>query len=68
MSLDFAIKDFYRKKKQTFPYLFAISSLTSLAIFLIHFSISFNLNNFINQSGSYANPFFFSGAVNLTYT
>ncbi|MBY9006933.1 MAG: FtsX-like permease family protein [Candidatus Lokiarchaeota archaeon] len=68
MSLDFAIKDFYRKKKQTFPYLFTIASMISLAIFLFHFSASFNLNNFINQRGAFINPYFFSGTVNNIYS
>ncbi len=68
MSLDFALKDFYRKRKQTIPYVSTIALIITLAIFLIHFSTSFNLNTFIVQEGVYANLYFFSGAVNYTYS
>ena len=68
MSIDFALKDFYRKKKETFPYVITITLIVSLAIFLIYFSTSFNLNDFISQNNSYNNPYFFSGAINLSYS
>ncbi|MBN1215386.1 MAG: ABC transporter permease [Candidatus Lokiarchaeota archaeon] len=68
MSLDFAIKDFYRKKKQTYPYLFTIALMIALATFLIHFSISFNLNSFTDKTGDYLNSYFFSGVINIIYS
>jgi len=68
MSLDFALKDFYRKRKQNFPYVITIALTIAISIFLLYFSSALNLNNFIRQDRTYTNPYFFSGAVNIVYT
>ena len=49
MSLDFAIKDFMRKKSQTYPYVLTIALVISLAIFMIYFSSSIGLNLIIQS-------------------
>jgi ABC-type antimicrobial peptide transport system permease subunit len=71
MILDFAIKDFYRKREQTFPYMYVIMIVVSLGIFLMNFltSIGYNIlvqENF-NQTGS-SNPYFFSNSIGLHFT
>ncbi|TFF92520.1 MAG: FtsX-like permease family protein, partial [Promethearchaeota archaeon] len=68
MSLDFALKDMYRKRKQNFPYVITIALTIALTIFLIHFSKALNLNYFIRRDGIYSNPYFFSGSINIVYT
>ena len=70
MSLDFALKDFFRKKSQTYPYVLTIILIIALAVFFIYFSISFGLNVFVlNRSReSYKNKYYFSGAINLVYS
>lgn len=61
MSLDFALKDFYRKKEQTYPYLFTIILVVALSIFSVYLTISINL-------GAMSQNTLFSGAITLVYT
>ncbi|TFG29663.1 MAG: FtsX-like permease family protein [Promethearchaeota archaeon] len=72
MSLDFAIKDFYRKKKSNYPYLLTIALVIGMAEFLIYFSLSLGINliagyNFSNQE-DIDNEYYFSGGINLIYS
>lgn len=72
MSLDFALKDFVRNKKQTYPLLFAIILIIAITEFIIYFSNSLGLNlifrnEYLRQS-TFSNKYFFSGAVNLIYS
>ncbi|MFX0041779.1 MAG: FtsX-like permease family protein [Candidatus Hodarchaeota archaeon] len=64
-SLDFAIKDIYRKKDTTIPYLLIIVLVISLTEFLIYFTSSFGLNIVIFNN--LKNTYFFTGAINLVY-
>jgi len=72
MSLDFAIKDFNRKKTQTYPYVLTIALVIAFAEFLIYFSNSLGLNffiqNAITQTEVVEQESFFSGAINTVYT
>ncbi|MBY8986276.1 MAG: ABC transporter permease [Candidatus Lokiarchaeota archaeon] len=65
-SFDFALKDFYRKKNQTYPYLIVITFVIAITEFLIYFTSSLGLNVFIQPR--FSNEFFFSGSINLVYT
>ena len=64
MSLDFAIKDFFRKKDQTFPYMFTIVLAISFSVFFVYLTSSLGLS-FIVEEG---NEYFFSGGINIIYT
>lgn len=64
-SIDFALKDIYRKKDTTIPYLLIIVLVIALTEFLIYFTSSFGLNMVI--STSLKNTYFFTGAINLVY-
>ena len=64
-SLDFALKDIYRKKDTTIPYLLIIVLVIAFTEFLIYFTTSFGLNMVI--STSFKNTYFFTGAINLVY-
>ncbi|MFX1323187.1 MAG: FtsX-like permease family protein [Promethearchaeota archaeon] len=64
-SLDFALKDIYRKKDTTIPYLLIIVLVIAVTEFLIYFTSSFGLNMVI--STSLKNTYFFTGAINLVY-
>ena len=72
MSLDFALKDFYRKKSQTYPYVFTIALVIAFAEFIIYFTNSLGLNFFLENeiSGEKVvdNEYYFSGSINLIYT
>lgn len=68
MSFDFALKDFYRKRKQNFPYVITISLTVAVTIFLIYFTNALNLNYFITQESNYTNPYFFSGSINIVFS
>lgn len=72
MSLDFAIKDFYRKRKSNFPYVLTITLVIALAEFLIYFSISLGVNIIVQNNVFYQedidNEYYFSGAINVIYT
>ena len=72
MSLDFAIKDFYRKRKSNYPYLITIALVIGMTEFLIYFSISLGINlivgyNLFNQEGN-DNEYYFSGAIKAIYS
>ena len=64
--LDFALKDFYRKKSQTYPYLSAIIIVIAITEFLIYFTSSLGLNIFIQPS--FNNEYYFTGSINAIYT
>ncbi len=64
-SLDFALKDFYRKKNQTIPYLLVITFVIAITEFLIYFTSSFGLNYFIQPL--FSNTYYFSGSINTVY-
>jgi len=68
MSLDFALKDFYRKRRQNFPFVITIALTVAVTIFLIYFSDALNLNYFISQKTTFSNPYFFSGSINIIFT
>jgi len=72
MSLDFALKDFYRRRKSNFPYVFTIALVIALAEFLIYFSISLGVNLIVQNNIFYQedidNEYYFSGAINVIYT
>ncbi|MHA2129051.1 MAG: ABC transporter permease, partial [Promethearchaeota archaeon] len=63
--LDFALKDFYRKKKQTYPYLVSIILVIAITEFLIYFTSSLGLSLF-NQP-RFLNKYYFSGSINEIY-
>jgi ABC-type antimicrobial peptide transport system permease subunit len=64
-SLDFALKDFYRKKNQTYPYLMVIIFVIGITEFLIYFTSSLGLNVFIQPL--FSNNYYFSGSINAVY-
>lgn len=64
-SLDFALKDIYRKKDSTIPYLLIIVLVISFTEFLIYFTYSFGLNPLMHDS--FKNVYFFTGSINLVY-
>ncbi|MFX1385792.1 MAG: FtsX-like permease family protein [Promethearchaeota archaeon] len=64
-SLDFALKDLYRKRKSNYPYLIIIILIVAFTEFLIYFTSSLGLNIFINPS--FVNKYYFSGGINLIY-
>ena len=72
MSLDFALKDFYRKKSQTYPYVLTITIVIAFTEFLIYFTNSLGLNFFIEneiyEDRVIDNEYYFSGSLNLIYT
>ena len=65
MNLNFALKDIYRKKNQTYPYIFMISLAIAFAVFMIFFTVSRGFNALIrNNVGS---GLFFSGSISYLY-
>ncbi|UCD01501.1 MAG: FtsX-like permease family protein [Promethearchaeota archaeon] len=64
-SFDFALKDFFRKRRSNFPYLLIIILVVAVAEFLIYFSSSLGLNIFIQPT--FTNKYYFSGGINLIY-
>jgi len=66
MSLDFALKDFYRKREISFPYLFMVILIIAATTFLIYLTTSTGLNSFIIYE--FENPYFFSGGISIIYT
>lgn len=64
MSLDFALKDFYRKREQTYPYLFTIVVVVALSVFSVY--LTNNLK--IGSPGTNPEDSLFSGAINLVYS
>lgn len=66
MSIDFALKDFYRKKEISFQYLFMIILIIAVTTFLIYFTTSSGLDSFIVYE--FSNPYFFSGSISYIYS
>ncbi|MFX1417824.1 MAG: FtsX-like permease family protein [Promethearchaeota archaeon] len=64
-SLDFALKDLYRKRNSNFPFLLIIILTIAFTEFLIYFTSSLGLNAFIQTS--FTNSYYFSGGINLVY-
>jgi len=64
-SLDFALKDLYRKRHTNYPFLLIITIIIALTEFLIYFTSSLGLNVFIQPT--YVNKYYFSGGLNLIY-
>ena len=65
-SLDFALKDIYRKKETTIPYLIIIILITAFTEFFIYFTSYFGLNMIIPSK--FENKYFFTGSISLIYT
>ncbi|MFX1316837.1 MAG: FtsX-like permease family protein [Promethearchaeota archaeon] len=65
-SLDFAIKDIYRKKDTTIPYLVIIVIVIAFTEFLIYVTSSLGLNVLIPTN--FNNVYFFTGAIRIVYT
>jgi ABC-type antimicrobial peptide transport system permease subunit len=68
MSLDFSIKDLYRKSRVNLPYVLTISSSITVSIFLILLSTSLDLSIFTDQQRQYINIYFFSGYIYENYS
>lgn len=64
-SLDFALKDFYRNRNQSYPFLLIIIIVVSISEFLIYFNLSLGLNAFTESS--FDNDYYFSSGVFQTY-
>ncbi|UCC18293.1 MAG: ABC transporter permease, partial [Promethearchaeota archaeon] len=64
-SLDFALKDLFRKWNSNFPFLLIIILTIAFTEFLIYFTSSLGLNVFVQTS--YINNYFLSGGINLIY-
>ncbi|MFX1390183.1 MAG: FtsX-like permease family protein [Promethearchaeota archaeon] len=64
-SLDFALKDLYRKRNSNYPFLIIIIIVVSFTEFLIYFTLSLGLNIFFQPS--YENIYYLTGGINLTY-
>lgn len=71
MILDFAIKDFYRKKEQTYPYTCTVMIVVALGIFLINFLTTISINIFLEDLQSFhenRNPYFFNNSIGVLFT
>ena len=64
-SFDFALKDIYRKKNQTYPFLIIIILVIGITEFLIYSTSSLGLNIF--TQASYSNELYFSGSIDQVY-
>ncbi len=64
-SLDFALKDLYRKRDSNYPLLLIITIIVAITEFLIYFTSSLGLNIFIQPT--FANIYYFSGGINVIY-
>ncbi|MBY8989114.1 MAG: FtsX-like permease family protein [Candidatus Lokiarchaeota archaeon] len=64
-SFDFALKDFYRKKNQTIPYLVIIILVIAITEFLFYFTSSLGLNIFVQSN--FSNELYFSGSISKVY-
>ncbi|MHA1454772.1 MAG: FtsX-like permease family protein [Promethearchaeota archaeon] len=60
------MKDFYRNKENSFPYVIIISLIIALAEFLILFASSIGLNQLITYD--FQNEFYFSGGLSYLYS
>jgi len=65
MNLTFALKDIYRKRNQTYPYILMITLAISFAIFMMSFTISHGFNSLIQ--GNMVSDLFFSGSISNLY-
>ena len=66
ISFDFAMKDFYRNKDISFPYVIIVSLIIALAEFVILFASSIGLNRLITYN--FQNEFYFSGGLSYLYS
>jgi ABC-type antimicrobial peptide transport system permease subunit len=64
-SFDFALKDFYRKKNQTIPYIIIIILVIAITEFLFYFTSSLGLNVFIQSN--FSNEYYFSGSISNVF-
>ncbi len=64
-SFDFALKDIYRKKNQTIPYLVIIILVIAITEFLFYFTSSLGLNIFIQSN--FSSELYFSGSISNVY-
>ncbi len=64
-SLDFALKDLYRKRQTNYPFLLIMSIIIALTEFLIYFTSSLGLNIFIQTT--FVNNYYFSGGISIVY-
>ena len=64
--MDFALKDFFRSKEHSFPYVIIVSLIIALAEFLILFASSIGLNELITYN--FQNEFYFSGGLSYLYS
>jgi len=60
------LKDFYRNKENSFPYVIIVSLIIALAEFLILFASSIGLNQLITYN--FQNEFYFSGGLSYLYS
>ncbi|MFX1397486.1 MAG: FtsX-like permease family protein [Promethearchaeota archaeon] len=65
MSLDFALKDFYRKRRQNYPYVLVIAFVVAFTEYFALYTINFGFGSFLkgNDNGI---PFF-SGSIRSVY-
>ncbi len=66
MNFDFALKDFYRKRKQNFPYVLAIALVIAFAEYFILFSLNIGFRSVIQ--GNNVNSAFFLGGIGAIYS
>ncbi|NVM46796.1 MAG: FtsX-like permease family protein [Candidatus Lokiarchaeota archaeon] len=64
--MDFAIKDFYRKRETTYSYTVMIILVIAFTVFLINFTSAIGFNTFITYG--YENAYYFSGGIAIVYT
>jgi len=65
MNLNFALKDIYRKRNQTYPYILMIALVIAFAIFMLYFTSSHGFESIIQ--GNLGSGLFFSGSINNLY-
>lgn len=65
MNLNFALKDIYRKRNQTYPYILMITIVIAFAIFMISFTTSHGFNALIQNN--LVSSLFFSGSISNLY-
>jgi len=64
-SIDFALKDFFRKKRSNYPFLLMITLVVAFTEFLIYFTSALGLNIFTKPE--FINNNFFSGGIYVVY-
>jgi ABC-type antimicrobial peptide transport system permease subunit len=65
MNLNFALKDIYRKRDQTYPYILMITIVIAFAVFMIAFTGSHGFDAIIQ--GNWGSGLFFSGSMSNLY-